>query len=82
MNLISSQYLSEFKKGYSLQHLPLRFTERWRTYIDRNKIVRALHMDLSEAFDCLPHDVLIAKLEAHGFDTKTIHIITLFRGGL
>ena len=32
-------------------------------------------MDLSEAFDCLPHDLLIAKLAAYGFDHNTIELI-------
>ena len=32
-------------------------------------------MDLSKAYDCLPHDLIIAKLDAYGFDTNSLKLI-------
>ena len=54
---------------------------RWRKCLDENKIVGATLMDLSKAFNCLPHDLLVAKLEAYGLDTKTLKLILSYLSG-
>ena len=35
-------------------------------------------MDLPKAFNCIPHDLLIAKLAAYGFEEKTLPCIYLY----
>ena len=32
-------------------------------------------MDLSKAYDCLPHDLLIAKLGAYGLDRSSLRLL-------
>ena len=32
-------------------------------------------MDLSKAYDCLPHDLLIAKLQAYGHDRSSLRLL-------
>ena len=34
----------------------------------------ALLSDLSKVFDCLPHDVMIAKIHAYDFDMKSLNL--------
>ena len=49
--------------------------EKFRKYLDDRGEYTALLTDLSKAFDCLPHDLLIAKLHAYGFDTPSLKLI-------
>ena len=46
--------------------------------MDNNFAVGAVLMDLPKAFDCIPHNLLIAKLPAYGFKEKTLLYIYSF----
>ena len=38
-------------------------------------------MDLSKAFDCIPHKLMIAKLSAYGFDNNSLKLIYSYLKG-
>ena len=42
--------------------------DKWQKCLDKDGVNGVLLTDLSKAFDCLLHDLLIAKRAAHGFD--------------
>ena len=56
-----------FRKGFNVQHCLVSMTENWKESVDNGGAFGALITDLSKAFDCLHHGLLIAKLEAYGF---------------
>ena len=64
-----------FRKGFSAQHCLISLIKKWKKSIDNGGAFGALITDLSKAFDCLSHELLIAKLEAYGFDEKSLKLI-------
>ena len=67
-----SVFLSAYRKKYSTNHVLIRMIENWKKHLDDKKCVGAVLMDLSKAFDCIPHDLLIAKMHAYGFDFRSL----------
>ena len=70
-----SPYLFGYRKGYGTQHCLLVMIEMWRKALDEKKVAGAILTDLSKAFDCLNHDLLIAKLTAYGYDKSALKFI-------
>ena len=70
-----STFLSAYRKAYSTQHVLMRLVEEWKSKLDKGYVVGAILMDLSKAFDCVPHDLLIAKLHAYGFEIEALKYI-------
>ena len=71
-----SKYQCGFRRGYNVQHCLITLIEKWKKSVDNGGAFSALLTDLSKAFDYLPHELLIAELDAYGFDKKFFEINT------
>ena len=70
-----NKILCGFRKGHSTQHALLRLLNKWQSCLDRNETVGTILMDLSKAYDCLNHDLLISKLHAYGVSNNSLQLI-------
>ena len=55
-----SKYLCGFRKGYNTQYALMRLLDKLNKSIDKGRKTGVFMMDLSKAFDCISHDLLIA----------------------
>ena len=70
-----SPLLCGYRKQFSTQHALLRLIEKWKKCLDKNGTIATVLMDLSKAYDCIPHDLLIAKLNAYGLNKKALRLV-------
>ena len=52
-----------------------KIVEDWKRALGDNKYIAAISMDLSKAFDCIPHNLLLLKLEAYGLTKQSLNLL-------
>jgi len=75
---VFNDFLTAYRKHHSCENALLSLTEKWRKALDDKCYVGALLMDLSKAFDCLPHALLIAKLRAYNVSEDACCLIASY----
>ena len=70
-----SPYSFGFRKGHSTEQCLNVMIESCKKALDKKQQVGAVLTDLSKAFDCINHKLLIAKLEAYGIGKEALHFI-------
>ena len=64
-----------FRKVHSTQHALFKLLQSWQKELDEKAMVATNLMDLSKAYECIPHDLLIAKLNGYDIDRISNPII-------
>ena len=78
---ILPDFISAYRKNYSCETTLLRLTEDWRAGLDNKELVAVISLDLSKAFDCVPHELLLAKLKAYGVAEHGVALLRNYLSG-
>ena len=75
---IFSKFHCGFRKGYGTQDCLLAMVVNCKKTLDLRKEYGALLTDLSKAFDCLPHELIVAKLHGYDFSIESLKLINSY----
>ena len=70
-----SHILCGFRKAHSTQHALFKLFQSWQKELDNGGFVGTILVDLSKAYDCIPHDLLIAKLKCYGIGNGSLRLL-------
>ncbi len=75
MNGKLSDLLLAYRKDCSTQHVLLHAIDEWKVALDNGQHVGVVLMDLSKAFDAIPHGLLLTKLYTYGISNDACKMI-------
>ena len=73
-----SRYQCGFRKSFNTQNALLSMVEKMLLVRDKKEVCGTI---LSKLFDCISHDLLIAKLNASGLDQNRLNVIHNYLSG-
>ena len=76
-----SKFPCVFRKGFNAQHCLITMMEKWWSSLDGGGQAGAPLTDLSNAFDRIDHELLIAKPYTYGFDKISLYFINSYLKG-
>ena len=74
-NDVLSKFQCGFQRRFGAQNCLAYIIETIRNTRDNHRVFAAVMTVLPKAFDCISHKLLIAKLNAHGFDETSLKVI-------
>jgi hypothetical protein len=77
-NGLFSSHQFGFRKGRTTEQAILNHIEHIIISIEKNKSYIASFLDLTKAFDCVSHNILLKKLECYNFHKNSINLITSY----
>jgi len=72
---ILHKFVFVYRNHHGCDTALLSLTQEWWKDLDDRKIIGVVSMDLSKAFDSLPHDVVVKKFKEYGAEERTANII-------
>ena len=72
---VFSKFLCGFRKSFNAQHCLLKMVAKWSETLDKGAETGAVLTDLSKAFNSIDQNLLIAKLNAYGFEKRSLEFI-------
>ena len=69
-----------FRKAHSTQHALFKLLQSWQQVLDHGGFIGTILMDLSKAYDCIPNNLLIAKLKCYGAGKASLRLLLDYLG--